>query len=80
MVEDVVTTGLSSRECIEAIAMAGGQPVAGCCLIDRSAGSADIGVPLIALAELEVPSYAADALPPGLAAIEATKPGSRSLK
>lgn len=80
MVEDVVTTGLSSRECIEAIGKAGGNAVAGCCLIDRSAGSADIGVPLVALAELDVPSYAADALPPQLAALEAVKPGSRSLK
>lgn len=79
MAEDVVTTGLSSRECIAAIEAAGGRPVAGCCLIDRSGGTADIGVELIALAELAVPTYPADRLPPELAAIEAVKPGSRGL-
>lgn len=79
MAEDVVTTGLSSRECIAAIEAAGGKPVAGCCLIDRSGGAADIGVELIALAELDVPTYPADALPPELAAIAAVKPGSRAL-
>jgi orotate phosphoribosyltransferase len=77
MAEDVVTTGLSSRECIAAIEAAGGKPVAGCCLIDRSGGAADIGVELIALAQLAVPTYRADSLPPELAAIEAVKPGSR---
>jgi orotate phosphoribosyltransferase len=80
MVEDVVTTGLSSRECIACIAENGGEVVAGACLIDRSAGKADIGVPLIPLARLDVPAYAADALPPDLAAIPAVKPGSRGLK
>ena len=80
MAEDVGTTGLSSRECIAAIEAAGGTAVAGCCLIDRSSGKADIGVPLIALAELDVPSYAADSLPPELAATEGVKPGSRNLK
>jgi orotate phosphoribosyltransferase len=79
MAEDVVTTGLSSRECIAAIEAAGGRPVAGCCLIDRSGGAADIGVELIALAEIAVPTYRADSLPPELAAVEAVKPGSRAL-
>lgn len=79
MVEDVVTTGLSSRECIETITNNGGIVVAGCSLIDRSNGSADIGVPLISLAALSVPTYAADALPQELADIPATKPGSRAL-
>ena len=80
MVEDVVTTGLSSRECISCIADHGGTVVAGACLIDRSNGKADIGVPLLPLARLDVPAYAADALPPDLAAIPAIKPGSRGLK
>jgi orotate phosphoribosyltransferase len=79
MVEDVVTTGLSSRECIETITAHGGNVVAGCSLIDRSNGTADIGVPLISLAALTVPTYAADALPPDLADIPAVKPGSRAL-
>ena len=80
MVEDVVTTGLSSRECIAAAGALGANVVAGCCLIDRSGGKVDIGVPLIALASFEVPAYPADKLPPELLAIPAVKPGSRDLK
>ena len=80
MVEDIVTTGLSSRECIEAIARDGGETVGAACLINRSGGKADVGVPLVSLAELQVPTFDADKLPPQLAAIEAIKPGSRGLK
>ena len=80
MVEDIVTTGLSSRECIEGIAALGGHTVAAACLIDRSGGTADVGVPLYAQTSLLIPAYAADALPPELAAIPASKPGSRELK
>jgi orotate phosphoribosyltransferase len=79
MVEDVVTTGLSSRECIEAILGQPGELVGAACLIDRSNGKADIGVPLISLAQVDAPSYPADKLPPELAAIPAVKPGSRGL-
>ena len=79
MVEDIVTTGLSSRECIEAIKAAGGTVVAAACIVDRSGGKADVGVPLIALASLEVPAYPADNLPPELAAIPVEDPGSRRL-
>lgn len=79
MVEDIVTTGLSSRECIAGIVEEGGVTVAAACLIDRSGGKADLGVPLFALTSLEIPAYAADALPPELAAIPAIKPGSRGL-
>lgn len=79
MVEDIVTTGLSSRECIEAIQAAGGTVIAAACIVDRSGGKADVGVPLVALASLEVPAYPADALPPELAAIPTTDPGSRRL-
>lgn len=79
MVEDIVTTGLSSRECLQAIRDAGGVPLGGACLIDRSGGRADIGLPLVALATLDVPDYASDDLPPALAALPATKPGSRGL-
>lgn len=80
MVEDVVTTGLSSRECIAAAVQAGADVVAGCCLVDRSGGKADIGVPLVALASLEMPTYAAQELPEALRAIPAEKPGSRTLR
>jgi orotate phosphoribosyltransferase len=80
MVEDIVTTGLSSRECLAAIREAGGNPVAAACFVDRSGGKADLGVPMIPLAQLDVPSYAPDELPDALAAIPAIKPGSRNLK
>jgi orotate phosphoribosyltransferase len=78
MMEDVVTTGLSSREAIAAIEQAGGKVVAAACLVDRSNGSADVGVPLYPLIRLDVPTYAPDALPPELAALPAVKPGSRA--
>jgi orotate phosphoribosyltransferase len=79
MVEDIITTGLSSRECLAAIADHPGKLVGAACLIDRSAGRADIGVDYVALASLDVPSYPADALPPELAAIPPVKPGSRGI-
>ena len=79
MIEDIVTTGLSSRECIEAIRKAGGNVVAAACIVDRSGGKADVGAPLIALASLSVPAYPADNLPPELAAIPVEDPGSRRL-
>ncbi len=80
MVEDIVTTGLSSRECIEAIRAAGGEVIAAACIVDRSGGKADVGVPMVALASLEVPAYEADKLPPELAAIPVQDPGSRRLR
>ena len=80
MVEDVVTTGLSSRECIAAIRDAGGNVTAGAALVDRSGGDADIGVPLTALVSLTVPVYGEDEIPDSLAAIPAVKPGSRGLR
>jgi len=79
MVEDIVTTGLSSRECIEAIRAVGGNVVCAACLVDRSGGRADVGAPLVALGTLDVPAYPADALPPELAAIPTEDPGSRRL-
>ena len=78
MMEDVVTTGLSSREAIAAIEAAGGEVIAAASLVDRSNGTVDLGVPFFPLIRLDVPSYAADALPPELAAIPAIKPGSRA--
>lgn len=78
MMEDVVTTGLSSREAIAAIAEAGGVVVAAAALVDRSNGSARFDVPFVPLIRLDVPTYAADALPPELAALPAIKPGSRA--
>jgi orotate phosphoribosyltransferase len=80
LVEDIVTTGLSSRECLEAIREFPGDVVGAACLINRSSGKAELGVPLISLAALDIPTYPADALPPELAAIPPVKPGSRALK
>ena len=80
MVEDIVTTGLSSRECIEAIRAAGGNVIAAACVVDRSGGDVDIGVPLVALARMKVPAYPANNLPPELAALPVEDPGSRRLK
>jgi orotate phosphoribosyltransferase len=79
MVEDIVTTGLSSRECLDAIRAAGGKPVAAACLIDRSGGKAKLGVKLVALATLKIPAWEADNLPPHLRGTPAVKPGSRGL-
>jgi len=78
LVEDVVTTGLSSREAIDAVRAAGGDVIAEAALVDRSAGSADLGVPFVPLIRIDVPTYDAGALPPDLAAIPAVKPGSRA--
>jgi len=80
MVEDIVTTGLSSRECLAGIEAEGGRAIGAACLIDRSGGRAQLGVPLVALAELDIPTYPADQLPAALAAIPVVKPGSRELK
>ena len=79
MVEDIITTGLSSRECLASIANQPGEIVGAACLIDRSGGKADLGKPLVALATLDIPTFEADKLPPELANQPAVKPGSRAL-
>jgi orotate phosphoribosyltransferase len=79
MVEDVVTTGLSSREAIDAVAREGGIVLAEASLVDRSNGSVDLGVPFYPLIRLDVPSYEADKIPPDLAKLPAVKPGSRAV-
>jgi len=79
VIEDIVTTGLSSRECIKAIEATGAKVVAEGCLVDRSGGKADVGVPLTALATVNFPAYPSDKLPPEMERIPAMKPGSRGL-
>ncbi len=79
IVEDIVTTGLSSRETVAAVEMLDAEVVGCACLIDRSGGEADVGVPLVSLARYRVPAYPADQVPPEMAAIPAVKPGSRGL-
>jgi orotate phosphoribosyltransferase len=78
MVEDVVTTGLSSREAIKAIEDAGGEVIAAAALVDRSGGSVDLGVPFTPLVALNFPTYAPEDVPAELAKIAAVKPGSRA--
>jgi orotate phosphoribosyltransferase len=80
MVEDVVTTGLSSRECIDCIRNNGGDVVGAACLVDRSDGKADVGVPLVPLLQMSAPVFAADEIPAELAGVPAVKPGSRGLQ
>jgi len=80
VVEDIVSTGLSIKECIACLRALGADVVAAACLIDRSGGEANVGVPLISLAQFRVPAYSADNLPPELAALPAVKPGSRDLQ
>lgn len=80
VVEDVITTGGSFREAVEPIAEAGGEVLCCACIVDRSGGRADVGFPLVALATVDVPSYAPDEIPPELAAIPAEEPGSKRLK
>jgi orotate phosphoribosyltransferase len=78
LVEDVVTTGLSSREAIAAVEAAGGIVVGAAALVDRSGGKVDLGVPFTPLIRIDVPTYSADDLPPDLASIPPVKPGSRA--
>jgi len=77
VVEDIVSTGKSLKECLAVVRRHPGEIIGAACLIDRSGGRADLGVPLLALATVDFPAYPADALPPALAAIPAEKPGSR---
>jgi orotate phosphoribosyltransferase len=77
MVEDVVTTGLSSREAIATVAREGGEVIAECAIIDRSCGSVDLGVPFYPLLAIDFPTYDESDIPEALAAVPVTKPGSR---
>ncbi len=79
IIEDIVTTGLSIRETIMSLEEIGANVLAAACLVDRSAGKANVGTKLIALADYEVPAYKPEDIPAELAAIPAVKPGSRSL-
>lgn len=80
MMEDIITTGLSSRECIKTINDWGGRVVAAGCLINRSGGRAEVGAPVIALATIDAPTYRPEDVPQAMQAIPAVKPGSRGMK
>jgi orotate phosphoribosyltransferase len=77
VVEDVITTGGSTRECIEALEKLGAKITAAASIIDRSNGKADVGVMRIALAVLDVPVYKPEDCPMCHRGVEAVKPGSR---
>ncbi len=77
VVEDVITTGGSTRETIDALRDAGANVVGAASIIDRSGGRADVSVPRVALATLDVPAVAPDACPLCAQGIPAVKPGSR---
>jgi orotate phosphoribosyltransferase len=79
VVEDIVSTGKSLVECLDVVRTYPGTILGAACLIDRSGGRADIGVPLVTLATVDFPAYPPDRLPPELAALPAVKPGSRVL-
>ena len=79
LVEDLTSTGGSLRECLAVVRSHPGEILGAACLIDRSGGRAEIGVPLVSLAQVDIPAYPPDALPPELAAIPAEKPGSRKV-
>lgn len=79
IVEDIVTTGLSSRESVTSLKALGAEVLAVACLIDRSGGEADVSVPLVTLAEYKVPTYEPNNLPPELAALPAVRTGGRGL-
>ncbi len=80
IVEDIVSTGLSIKECIAAVRNAGGKPVAVAALVDRSAGKVKFGIPFVPLIQWRVKAWEADNLPPHLRNIPAVKPGSRGLQ
>ena len=79
VVEDVITTGGSTRECIAALTERGAEVIGAASIIDRSNGKADVGVPRISLATLGVPSYSQDDCPMCADGSTATKPGSRNI-
>ena len=80
IVEDIVTTGLSMRETIAALSKSEGEILGGACVVDRSNGTAEVGLPLVSLAQVDFTDYAPEDVPPEMAAREAIKPGSRGLQ
>ena len=79
IIEDIITTGLSLRECRDSVKDEPGTIVGAACLIDRSAGRADLGMELVSLMEYAVPDYAPDALPPSRSTETAFAPRCRAV-
>lgn len=80
IVDDVLTTGGSIRECLDLVAKVGATPVGVGVLVDRTGGTADFGVPLVSTLSLSAQSWAPDEVPEWLAAIPITRPGSTGKK
>ena len=80
VVEDVITTGGSTRECIAALEKHGAKVAAAASIIDRSGGAAEVGVPRVALATLAVETFTPETCPLCARGIEPVKPGSRAAK
>ncbi len=80
VVEDVITTGGSTRECIKVLEAHGAIVVAAASIIDRSNGKADVGVPRVSLVNIDVPSYQPAECPLCDYGSPAVKPGSRTSK
>ena len=79
IVEDVITTGKSSKECSKLVSLNNANIVGYACIIDRSSGNSEINEKIISQVELNIPTYHKDDLPKELLAIKAVKPGSRNL-
>jgi orotate phosphoribosyltransferase len=79
VVEDVMTTGGSTRETIEVAKAAGGQVVGTASIVDRSGGTIRFDVPFTALLEIALPTYEADQCPLCAQGLAVVKPGSRSV-
>ena len=80
IVDDIVSTGTSIKECIAAVRKAGGRPVAVAALVDRTSGKVKVGVQFVTLAQWRIPAWEADKLPAHLRDTAAVKPGSRGLQ
>jgi len=80
VVEDVITTGKSTKETMRVVQETGGVVIAAASLVDRSGGKADLGVPYKSLVTLQVPTYAAESCPLCKSGSSPVKPGSRGLK
>jgi orotate phosphoribosyltransferase len=76
VVDDILTTGASLVETIEAVRAAGVEPVAAAVMVDRSVGPVDLGIPLHALGRIEIPSWDAEGCPLCADGVPLRKPGS----
>jgi orotate phosphoribosyltransferase len=79
VVEDVLTTGGSTRETIQVATAAGGRVVGAAAIVDRSGGAARFDVPFVALLDVDLPTHPPEACPLCAKGLPVVKPGSRPL-